>query len=113
MCSEGLWTCSMKYSWNSRVGRHSGKSLGPGRDPGSPFHGQAKGQRQGCFPRPASLWSFYGELSQRDFVLGSPFSCVSGVWLQARSLICPLVLCTHAFLTQERAPLRAQNGTFT
>ena len=29
------------------------------------------------------------------------------------SLICPLVLCIQAFLTQEQASLRAQNGTFT
>ena len=94
-CSEGLWTCTVKYSWNSRAGRRSGKSLGLGRDPGSSFRGQAKGQREGCLPGPASLWSSYGELLQRDFVLGSPFSRVSGVWLQARSLICPLVLCKH------------------
>lgn len=88
MCSEGLWTCTVKYSWNSRGERHPGKSLGPGRDPV-----KLKGREKPASPGQTLCGAFHGELLQRDFVLASLFSRVSGVWLQARKfdlLSCPL-----------------------
>lgn len=94
-----VWTCTMKYSWNSAIEALRGKSLGPGRDQAalSMVSERAEGRNLTPPRRPPVelLWRTFA----RGLCTRSPFSCVSGVWLQARSLICPLVLLyTHSSL---------------
>lgn len=100
MCSEGLRTCTVKYSWNSRGGRRPGKSLGPGRD-----RVKRKGREEAASLGQTLCGAFHGELLQRDFVLASPFSRVSGVWLQARKFDLPLSSSGHTHSSLRSGPL--------